>query len=141
MQAIEHLLFFYRKVGYNAMQEECSLIQQSLWRLHSFDNDATRQGVQASILLRRQLFSSKYDHWQVAHRRVVAHALQYVEARHVWQSQVKNNAVERFLTHNIQCFGARSGDSDVNVVSPKQLANTQLLRWIVFNDKQPLPAG
>src|SRR6202030_2318300 len=72
MQAIKHDLFLGRKVRDDAVEEESGLVEEALRRFHSFDNHATRQGVQAGVFFGREVFAGENDHGQIVERRGVA---------------------------------------------------------------------
>ena len=80
VQAVKQSLLLGRQIRDHPMQEQCSLIQQSLRRLHTLDDNAASQRMQTGILFRRKLLAGEYNHRQIAQGRNVTEAFQHVEA-------------------------------------------------------------
>src|SRR5207247_11109762 len=56
-------------------------------------------------------------------------------------AQVEYDAVVRFLLDQLQRLATSGRYRDVDIVVPEQLANTQLLRRIIFHYQEPLASG
>ena len=137
MELLEHLLLLDRQVGHNAMQKERRLVEQPLGRFDPLDHHASRQRVQACVLLGRQLLAGEDDHGQVAQRDVVANMLEHLEARHVGQPEVEDRAIIGCVTKRGERFRARADDGDLDVVVTEELGDAELLGVVVLHHQEP----
>ena len=113
MQTVKHSLLFRRQIGNDPVQEESSLVEQSLGRLHALHHHTPRQTMEASVFIRGQLLASKDDNWQVAQRRSIAQSFEDIEAAHIRQAQVEHNTIKGFA---VDCFErVRSGSDNCYV--------------------------
>ncbi len=138
VQLLEHALFFRRQIADHAMQEQRRLVEQALGRFDALDDDAARHRVELRILLGRELAAGEDDDRQIGEILVVAHPLQQVEAGHVRQTQIEDDAVDRLLAQHIERRGAGLDRGDVDIVVAEQLGDAEPLRGIVLDDEQAL---
>ena len=78
--------------------------------------------MQLRVLLGRQLAAGEHHDRDVGERRVVADALQHLEAGHVGQPQVEHDAVAGLLAQRVERLGAGVGGDDLDVVVAEQFA-------------------
>ena len=122
------------------MQEQRGLIEQPLGGFDALDHDAARHGVELRVLLRREFAAGEHHDRHFRERRIGADLLQHLEARHVRQPQVENDAVARLLAQRCERLRAGADRNDLDVVVAEQLGDAHLLGRIVLDDEQTLAA-
>jgi len=116
VETLEHFLFFGWQVGNDAMKEECSFVEETLGRFDAFDDDASRERVQAGVFFGGEIFSGKDDDWEIAKSRRVAQALEDVEASHVRKTEIEDHAIVGIVRDRGESFLAAGGDVDLDVL-------------------------
>src|SRR5581483_12149702 len=98
----------------------------SLGRFHALHHNASSQSVQAGVFLRRQFLTGKDHDRQVVCGRNVTQLLQYVESRHIGETQVEHHAVEGITVDVFDGIVTGTHNRHVDVIVTKQLFDTEL---------------
>ncbi len=140
MQALEHPLLVGGQVSDYAVQEQRGLVEQPLRRTHVLQHDALRHRLQLRLLVRSQILTGEDDHWHVGELRLRVHLREQLEPRHVGQTQVEHDAVERLAAQRIERFAASPYCNDLDVIVSEQLDDRLALDLAILDHQQPLRA-
>ena len=94
VELLEHPAFLRRQVALDAVEEQRGFVEQPVRRFHVLDDDCFRQAPELGFLFLRQILAGIDDDRDLRQPWAGFHAFEQLEAGHVVQSEIQNQAIE-----------------------------------------------
>ncbi len=104
----QHTLPIGRQRGFDLMQEQRHLIEQTLRRARILENDRLRETAQFLLIIRAQCAAGVDDDGRNRDILLFRHALEQFEAAEVRQGQIHDHAIECHAAQGLERLARRS---------------------------------